>query len=161
MGIDLHLCKWRQPRPVQVQLFLQRLGREEESTGQRSREADIQDPSRRRIQVRLDVEDENILDRHREHRWHALQEVTQQRRQEMLLGHVLEADGDAAAQHVLGDDEDAENTLGRNAVDAIWRDKRRPEEGKKQERWMNVLIHEVYRGWTTGLWGDGAGDKAR
>lgn len=39
----------------------------------------------------------------------------------MLLGHVLEADGDAAAQHVLGDDEDAENALGRNAMDSIWK----------------------------------------
>lgn len=39
----------------------------------------------------------------------------------MLLGHVLETDGDAAAQHVLSDDEDAKNALSRNAVDAIWK----------------------------------------
>lgn len=43
----------------------------------------------------------------------------------MLLGHVLETDGDTAAQHVLGDDEDAEDALGRNAVDSIWKIKQK------------------------------------
>lgn len=98
---------------------------------QSGREADIQDPPRRCIQVGLDVEDENIFDGHREHRRHALQEVAQQRGQEMLLGHVLETDGDTAAQHVLGDDEDAENALGRNAVDSIWEIKQKKNERRK------------------------------
>lgn len=39
----------------------------------------------------------------------------------MLLGHVLEADGDTAAQHVLGDDEDTKDARCRNAVRAIWK----------------------------------------
>ena len=121
MWTNLHLCQRGQPQPVQVQLLLQGLGGEEEAARQSGREADVQDPSRRRVQIRLDVEDENVLDGHREHRRHALQEVTQQRWQEVLLGHVLQADGDAAAQHVLGDDEDAEDAGGWNAVDAIWK----------------------------------------
>lgn len=133
---NLHLRQWRQPRSVQVQLLLQGLGGEEPSTRQRSREAHVQDASRRRVQIRLDVEDENVLDRHRQHRRHALQEVTQQRGQEVLLGHVLKADGDAAAQHVLGDDEDAENTLGWDAVDAIWKSDNRKKNWGVRFRWL-------------------------
>lgn len=151
MWTYFHLRQWCQPRPVQIKLFLQGLWGEEESARQRGREADIQDPSRRRIQVRLDVEDKNILNRHREHRRNALQETAQQRWQEVLLGHVLEADGDAAAQHVLCDDEDAENALGWNAVDAICRVKEESR-GKKKRlgEWIAVPIHEVYRRWTKG-----------
>ncbi len=119
MRANLHLRQGCQPWPVEVKLFLQGFGREEESTWQRGREANIQDPSWCCVQVRLDVEAKNIFDRHWEHRRHALQEVTQQRGQEVLLGHVLEAYGDTAAKHVLGDDEDAENALGWNAVDTI------------------------------------------
>lgn len=124
MWTNLHLGQWRQPQPVQVQLFLQGLWGEEESARQCSRKTDIQDPSRRRIQIGLDVEDENILNRHWKHRWHTLQEVTQQRWQEVLLGHVLKADSDAAAQHVLSDDEDTENAMCWNAVSTIWKVKR-------------------------------------
>lgn len=112
---------------------------------QSGREADIQDPPRRCIQVGLDVEDENIFDGHREHRRHALQEVAQQRGQEVLLGHVLETDGDTAAQHVLGDDEDSENALGRNAVDSIWEIKQKKNElrnDQKQKFSSNTTQHK-------------------
>lgn len=54
----------------------------------------------------------------------------------MLLGHVLEPDSDAAAEHVLGDDEDAEDALGRNAVDAIWKKLK-----KKGNEWRNDNVH--------------------
>lgn len=157
MWTNLHLGQWRQPRPVQVQLFLQGVWGEEESARQRGREADIQDPSRRRIQIRLDVEDENILDRHWKHRRHALQEVTQQWWQEVLLGHVLEADSDTAAQHVLSDDEDTENALCWNAVGAIWKVKEENE--WKKVRWMNRDAHLwIEDGLTEGA-GEGARDR--
>lgn len=133
MWTNLHLGQWRQPQPVQVQLFLQGLWGEEEAARQCSRKTDIQDPSRRRIQIWLDVEDENILNRHWKHCWHTLQEVTQQRWQEVLLGHVLKADSDAAAQHVLGDDEDTENTMCWNAVSTIWKVKGEQESRKVNE----------------------------
>lgn len=119
MYTDLHLGQWRQLRPVQVQLLFQGLRGEKQSAGQCGREADVQDASGRRVQIRLDVEDENILDGHRKHCRHALQEVTQQRWQEVLLRHVLEADGDAAAQHVLCDDEDSKDARRWNPVLAI------------------------------------------
>lgn len=119
MGAHLHLCERGESEPVEVELLLQGLGREEESARQGSREADVEDPSWSGVQVWLDVEDEHVLDRHGQHGRHALQEVPQQWGQEVFLGHVLEADRHAAAQHVLGDDENPENALGRDAVDAI------------------------------------------
>lgn len=118
---NLHLRQRCQPGSVQVQLLLQSLRGEELSTRQCSGEADIQYPSRRCIHVRLDVEDEDVLNRHWEHCGYALQEVTQQWRQEVLLGHVMEAHGNAVSKHVLGDDEDSENTLGWDAVDTVWK----------------------------------------
>lgn len=119
MHTDLHLGQWRQLGPVQVQLLFQGLRGKKQSAWQYSWEADVQDASRRRVQIRLDVKDENILDGHRKHSRHTLQEVTQQWGQEVLLGHVLEADGDAAAQHVLCDDEDSKDACRWNPVLAI------------------------------------------
>lgn len=119
MYTDLHLGQWRQLRPVQVQLLFQGLRGEKQSAWQCGREADVQDASGRCVQIRLDVEDEYILNGHRKHCWDALKEVTQQRGQEVLLGHVLEADGDTAAQHVLCDDEDSKDARCWNPVLAI------------------------------------------
>lgn len=136
---NLHLRQWRQLRPVQVQFLLQFLWGQEASTWQGCREADVQDPSRCCVQVWLNVKDKNILNRHGQHRWHALQEGPQERRQEVLLGHVLETDGDAAAQHVLGDDEDTQNALGRNAVNTIWKSRR----GESREEKVRVNEYRV------------------
>lgn len=102
------------PRPLQViGVWCRRTG------GLQSGEGDIQDASLD-VSVILDVEHEDAVAAGGEDGSHAVHEEGEQRGQEELLGHVLQADRDAVGQHVVGDDGDAQGAQGRDVVDTIY-----------------------------------------
>lgn len=123
-----YLLRRYQPEqsPVEVDLLLQILRRKERPFARSAsrlhrRKSDVQDGALN-VGVVLDVEHEHRFPRGGEHGGDALQEEAEQRREEALLGHVLQAHRDAVGQHVVGDDGDAQRAEGDGAVDAIWKD---------------------------------------
>lgn len=114
----LHMCKRIESGSVEIELFLQSLRWEELTSRQRCREAHVEHPPCFRI--RLHVKHKHIIRRYWQHRWHSFQKVSEQRGQEVLLGHVLQSHGNAAAEHLLRDDENPQHALSADAVNAIW-----------------------------------------
>lgn len=115
-----------QQRPIEVDLLLQVLGGEElvaNATREQSWEGHIQDIGAD-ICVVLDVENEDAVLGGGEHCRHPLDKQGEERRKEPLLGHVLQPHRDAVGQHVICDDGDTQGANSRNAVDAVWREKR-------------------------------------
>lgn len=123
----MYLLGRNQPEegPVEVDLLLKILGREElpfalRPPGLHRREGHVEDGALH-VGVVLDVEQEHRFPPGGEHRGHALEEEAEQRREEALLGHVLQAHRDAVGQHVVGDDGDAERAEGHHLMDTIWK----------------------------------------
>lgn len=121
-----YLLRGNQPEksPVQVDLLLQLLGGEERpftlpAARLHGGEGDVEDGALH-VGVVLDVEDEHGLPPGGEHGRHALHEEAEERREEALLGHVLQAHRDAVGQHVVGDDGDTQRAGSYNVVDTVW-----------------------------------------
>jgi len=109
----------RQCHALHVQLLLQLLRAEVAPAPRRQgREADVEHRAAH-VRVVLDVEDEDVLLGRCKHGGHPFQEGGQQRGEEALLPHVLQPHRDAVGQHVLRDDDHAQDTLGRHAVDPV------------------------------------------
>ena len=123
-------------RAVQVDLLLQGLGREEQprvggcgrghaqlismrTPGRlQGRERDVEDAPLD-VGVVLDVEDEDAVPAGGEDGGDALHEEGEERRQEALLGHVLQTHRDAVGQHVVCYDGDPEGAEGGDLVNAV------------------------------------------
>jgi len=109
-------------------MLLKLLGGEERpvtrgAAGLQRREGHVEDGALH-VGVVLDVEHEHRLPLGGEHGGHALQEAAEQRRQEALLGHVLQTHRDAVGQHVVGDDGDPQRAEGDHVMEAIWKEER-------------------------------------
>ncbi len=128
--VYLHMCKGVESRSVEVQLLLQSLRWEKLPSRQCSGETNVEHLSC--ICIRLYVEHKHIIRRDWKHGWHPFQEVSEQRGQEVLLGHVLESHSDATAEHLLRNDENPQHTLSTDAVNAIW------ETDRDKGRWSEL-----------------------
>lgn len=97
--------------PVEVDLLLQILGWEKSpfarTTSWLQRRKRHVENGALHIRVVLDVEHKHFLPLGGQNGRHAFQEEAEERREEALLGHVLQTHRDAVGQHVVGDDGDS------------------------------------------------------
>lgn len=122
----MYLLRRNQPKegPVEVDLLLQLLRREElpfalRPSGLHRRKGHVEDGALN-VSVILDVEQEHRFLPGGEYGGHALEEEAEQRGEEALLGHVLQTNGDAVSQHVIGDDGDTERAEDHDTMETIW-----------------------------------------
>lgn len=146
-----YLLRGYQPEqsPVEVDLLLQLLRREERpftrgASRLHRRKGHVEDGALH-VSVVLDVEHEHRFPFGGEHGRYALKEEAEQRREEALLGHVLQTHRDAVGQHVVSDDGDTQRAEGHNAMDTIW---------KKESRYLTATfaywqLHMVVKGYKT------------
>lgn len=120
-----YLLRGYQPEqsPVEVDLFLQLLRGEVRAfawgtTRLQRRKGYIEDGALH-VRVILDVEHKHCFPFSGEHRCHAIKEEAEQRREESLLGHVLQPHSDAVGQHVVCDDGDTQRAHGHNTMNTI------------------------------------------
>lgn len=125
-----YLLRGYQPEqsPVEVDLFLQLLRGKERAftwgTSRLQRRKGYVEDGALYVCVILDVEHKHCFPFSGQHSCHTLKEEAKQRREESLLGHVLQPHSDAVGQHVISDDGDTQCADGHNSMDTIWKKER-------------------------------------
>lgn len=129
--LSVYLLRRYEPEqsPVEVDLLLQLLWREEgafprTTAGLQCWERHVEDRPLY-VGVVLDVKHKHLLAFGGQHRSDTLHEEAEQRRQEALLGHVLQTHCDAVGQHVICDDGYTQCTQGHDCMETVWKEKNR------------------------------------